>query len=96
MLVAKGDDNQEYDNTKFNCRTSIEWPQKVEPNKIWDVQWPRLLNESCNSRTYNNLVNDILFPGSLPKFQANVEVQSAHILVGYPGYADILIVLIQS
>ena len=58
-IVAKGDDNYIYNNTVFNSKSSIELPQKEEPFKMWAVQWPRLLNENFNSRTFNNLVNNI-------------------------------------
>ena len=58
-IIAKGDDNIIYNNTVFNCRTSIELPQKEEPLKVWAVQWPRLLNENKNTRAFNNLINNI-------------------------------------
>ena len=58
-IIAKGDDNIIYNNTVFNCRSSIELPQKEEPLKVWAVQWPRLLNENKNTRAFNNLINNI-------------------------------------
>ena len=58
-IIAKGDDNIVYNNTIFKCKTSIEFPQKAEPLKVWAVQWPRLLNENKNTRAFNNLVNSI-------------------------------------
>ncbi len=58
-IIAKGEDNQVYNNTVLNTPIPIIIPIISEPVKEFAVQWPQLLRQNQFSKVFNNIAADI-------------------------------------